>query len=136
MKGLAIADDSGLCVESLGGAPGVKSARFAGRSKNDKSNNLKVLELLNKSRSISRRAKFVCAVALADNGKIVKVIEENCRGVIAPEARGHRGFGYDSIFMIPGLGRTFGQLGLKTKDKMSHRSKALKKARAFLRKYL
>lgn len=136
VKGLAIADDSGLCVESLQDAPGVKSARFAGSAKNDKANNRKVLELLKKRTVPNRKARFVCAVAIADNGKLVKAIEGSCRGVIAPEMRGDRGFGYDSVFMIPKYGKTFGELGLKTKDKMSHRSKALKKARAFLRKYL
>ncbi len=136
VKGLAIADDSGLCVKSLGDAPGVKSARFAGRAKNDRANNLKVLKMLKKGGYGDRGAKFVCAVAIADNGKVVKTIEESCRGVIAPEIKGNRGFGYDSIFLIPKRGKTFGQLGLKAKDKMSHRSKALKKAREFLRKYL
>ncbi len=136
VRGLAIADDSGLCVKALGDAPGVRSARFAGRAKNDKSNNLKVLKLLDAGEYKNRKARFVCAVAIADNGKIVKIIEESCGGVIAGEMKGSHGFGYDSIFMIPKYGKTFGQLGLKTKDKISHRSKALKKVREFLRKYL
>jgi len=136
VKALAIADDSGLCVEALGGLPGVKSARFAGPGKNDKANTDKVLELL-EGRSLSKRkAKFVCAVAIADNGKVVKIIEESCKGLIAFEPKGRHGFGYDPVFLIPKYGKTFGQLGLKVKDRMSHRSKALKKARAFLKKYL
>lgn len=136
VKGLAIADDSGLCVKALGGSPGVKSARFAGGAKNDKANNRKVLDLLGGLPLSRRTAKFICAVAIADNGKIVKLIEENCKGLIAFEKKGRYGFGYDPIFLIPKYRKTFGQLGLKAKDRMSHRAKALKKARAFLKKYL
>jgi XTP/dITP diphosphohydrolase len=136
VKGLAIADDSGLCVEALDGAPGVRSSRFAGPSKSDRANTRKVLSLIDGVPLKKRRARFVCAVAIADNGRVVKLIEEDCRGLIAFEERGRHGFGYDPIFLIPGYGRTFGQLGLKVKDRMSHRSKAMKKARVFLRKYL
>jgi XTP/dITP diphosphohydrolase len=135
VKGLAIADDSGLCVKALGDLPGVKSARFAGRAKNDKANNRKVLELLEGESLSGRKARFVCAVAIADNGRILKIIEEDCKGLIAFEAKGAHGFGYDPIFLIPKYKKTFGQLGLKTKDRMSHRSKALKKARAFFKSY-
>ena len=136
VKGLAIADDSGLCVKSLGGSPGVRSARFSGPAKNDKANNRKVLRLLNGLPLSKREAKFICAIAIADNGKVIKLIEESCRGLIAFEEKGAYGFGYDPIFLIPGRRKTFGQLGLKVKDRMSHRSKALKKARVFLKKYL
>ncbi len=135
-KGLALADDSGLVVDALKGAPGVRSARFAGPGKNDKDNCRKVLALLEEASSRKRTARFVCAVAIADHGKVVKVIEEDCRGLIAFEAKGRHGFGYDPLFLIPKYNKTFGQLGLKVKDKMSHRSKALKKARVFLKKYL
>jgi XTP/dITP diphosphohydrolase len=136
VKGLAIADDSGLCVDALGGAPGVKSARFAGPGKNDKTNNRKVLELLGDLPLPHRGARFVCAVAIADNGRVVKIIEEHCKGRIAFEEKGAHGFGYDPMFLIPKYKKTFGQLGLKVKDRMSHRSKALAKVRAFLKKYL
>jgi XTP/dITP diphosphohydrolase len=134
--GLAVADDSGICVKALGGAPGVKSARFAGSAKDTKANNRKMLRLLSGVPLSKRQAKFVCAVAIADNGRIVKLIEEDCKGLIAFEEKGAHGFGYDPLFLIPKYGKTFGQLGLKVKDRMSHRSKALKKAREFLRKYL
>lgn len=134
--GLVLADDSGLSVDALGGAPGIKSARFAGPKKRDKDNNEKLLRLLEDLPAGKRQAKFVCAVAIADNGRIVKVIEEYCKGRIAFEAAGRHGFGYDPLFLIPKRGRTFGELGLKAKDKMSHRSKALKKAREFLKRYL
>lgn len=136
VKGLAIADDSGLSVDALGGDPGVRSARFAGPGKNDIDNNIKVLKLLEGVPLEKRTARFVCAVAIADNGRVVKVIEENCKGLIAFEMKGRHGFGYDPMFLIPKYKKTFGQLGLKVKDKMSHRSKALEKARAFLKKYI
>ncbi len=136
VKGLAIADDSGLCVEVLGGSPGVKSARFAGPARNDKANNRKMLDLLGDYNLSERKARFICAVCIADNGKVMKIIEEDCKGLIAFEPKGRYGFGYDPIFLIPKYDKTFGQLGLKVKDRMSHRSKALKKARAFLKKYL
>ncbi len=134
--GLVLADDSGLSVDALGGAPGIRSSRFAGPKKRDKDNNDKLLHLLAGVASGRRKAKFVCAVAIADNGKLVKTIEDDCRGLIAFKTSGRHGFGYDPLFLIPKYGKTFGELGLKTKDRMSHRSKALKKARAFLRRYL
>lgn len=134
--GLVLADDSGLEVKALGGLPGVKSARFAGPRKKDHDNNIKVLRMLCRARNKNRSARFVCAIAIADNGKIVKLVEENCSGRISESIRGRHGFGYDSIFLIPKYKKTFGELGFKTKDRMSHRSKALKKARQFLRKYI
>ena len=135
-NGLALADDSGLAVAALGGRPGVKSSRFAGPGKSDKANTRKVLKLLGGLGLNNRKARFICAVAIADKGRIVKLIEQSCSGLIAFEPKGRHGFGYDPVFLIPEYGRTFGQMGLKAKDRMSHRSKALKKAREFLRKYL
>lgn len=136
MGGLVLADDSGLSVKALNGAPGVRSSRFAGSAKSDRQNNRKVLKLLEGLPISKRQAKFICAVAIADNGKIVNVIEESCDGLIAFEPKGSCGFGYDPLFLIPKYNKTFGQLGLKVKDRMSHRSKALRKARAFLKRYL
>jgi len=136
VKGLSLADDSGLVVDALDGMPGVKSARFAGPRKRDIDNSLKVLRLLESVPLKKRHARFVCAVAIADKGKVIKVIEECCKGYIAFSVRGRHGFGYDPVFLIPEYKKTFGELGLKVKDKMSHRSKALKKARAFLKNYL
>ena len=134
--GMVLADDSGLCVDALSGKPGVKSARFAGRGKKDHDNNAKLLKMMKGVPAGKRTARFVCAIAIADNSGIVKVIEEYCNGRIADSVRGRHGFGYDPLFLIPKYNRTFGELGLKAKDRMSHRSKALKKARAFLKKYL
>jgi len=133
---LVLADDSGLEVKALGGMPGVKSARFAGSRKKDHDNNIKVLKLLKDTPVKKRSARFVCAIAIADKGKIVKLVEEYCRGRIAGSIRGRHGFGYDPIFLISKYNKTFGELGLKTKDRMSHRSRALRKAREFLRAYL
>ena len=133
---LTLADDSGLAVKFLKGEPGVRSSRFAGPRKSDKQNNKKLLKLMKKVSPAKREAKFVCAVAICDNGKIVKVLEESCSGTIAFSEKGGYGFGYDPLFLISKYKKTFGELGLKVKDKMSHRSKALKKAREFLRRYL
>ena len=135
-KGLTLADDSGLAVRALGAQPGVRSSRFAGPRKSDKQNNKKLLRLLKRVPPAKRQAKFVCAVAICDNGKIVKVLEESCSGTIAFSEKGGYGFGYDPLFLIPKYKETFGELGLKVKDKMSHRSKALKKACEFLKRYL
>ena len=134
--GVVLADDSGLCVDALRGRPGVKSARFAGSNKKDHDNNAKLLRLMKAVPAGKRTARFVCAIAVADNGSAVKIVEEYCNGRIADAARGRYGFGYDPLFLIPKYRKTFGELGLKVKDKMSHRSKALKKARKFLRKYI
>lgn len=136
IKGLVLADDSGLVVKRLDGHPGVKSSRFAGSRKSDKANNRKVLRLLDGVPLNKRQAKFVCAVAIAHNGHLVKMIEEECKGFIAFEEKGRYEFGYDTLFLYPKYKKTFGELGLKVKDKFSHRSKAMKKAREFLRKYL
>jgi len=133
---LTLADDSGLSVRALGGQPGVKSSRFAGPRKSDRQNNKKLLKLLEKVPPSKRQARFICAVAICDNGKIAKLIEESCSGRIAFSEKGGYGFGYDPLFLIPKYKETFGELGLKVKDRMSHRSKALSRAREFLKRYL
>ncbi|MBI5143744.1 MAG: XTP/dITP diphosphatase [Candidatus Omnitrophica bacterium] len=135
-KGLVLADDSGLVVDALNGRPGVRSSRFAGPKKDDRDNNLKLLKCLEGIPLKKRKARFVCAVAIADKGKLINVTEEDCKGLVAFSIRGRYGFGYDPLFLIPKYKKTFGELGLRIKDKMSHRAKALKKAREFLKKYL
>ena len=134
--GLVLADDSGLVVDALGGRPGVRSSRFSGEGATDRENNAKLLRLLEGIRACKRGGAFVCAVAIADKGRIVATIEERCGGRIAFDTRGRCGFGYDPLFLIPKYGKTFGELGAGAKDRMSHRSKALKKAREFLRRYV
>jgi XTP/dITP diphosphohydrolase len=134
---LALADDSGLSVRALGGAPGVRSARFAGGAKDDAANNSKLLRLLKDTPASKRQARFVCAVAIADRGRLIKTLEKSCAGKVAFEPAGRYGFGYDPLFIVPGYcGKTFGELGLKVKDALSHRAKALRAARVFLRSHL
>jgi XTP/dITP diphosphohydrolase len=128
-----LADDSGLCVDALEGAPGVWSARFAGEHATDVENNAKlVLELrslgvMEGSVSQAFKARFVCALALynPENHEVIQV-EEACEGLIVLEARGSHGFGYDSLFYLPDFGLTMAELGIDQKNQISHRAKALK----------
>jgi len=127
---LTMGEDSGLCVEALGGAPGVYSARFAGTDKDDAKNNRKLLRLLKGKRN--RKARYVCAVAIADANGLVGVVEGQCSGVIGTDPRGSFGFGYDPLFVIPRYKKTFAELGPRIKHAMSHRFRALKKMRKLL----
>ena len=137
-----LGEDSGLCVDALGGAPGIYSARFSGptcrvgRGKSDIKNNLKLLRLLKQLPLAKRKAYYVCAVALADKNGLLGVVEGRCSGLVALEPCGSAGFGYDPLFYIPKYKKTFGQLGEKIKHKMSHRYHALKKARRIIEKYI
>ena len=138
-----LGEDSGLCVEALAGAPGIYSARFSGRpacrsgrDKSDLKNNLKLLKLLKNVPAVKRKARYVCAVALADKSGLVAVVEGSCCGLIAFEPKGSAGFGYDPLFYIPKYKKTFAQLGEKIKHKMSHRYFALKKAKRIIQKYI
>ncbi|MEW6009013.1 MAG: RdgB/HAM1 family non-canonical purine NTP pyrophosphatase [Candidatus Omnitrophota bacterium] len=129
---LTLGEDSGLCVDALKGAPGVFSSRFAGKQKSDEDNNNKLLRLLKSLPLAKRKAHYVCAVAIAYKGKILKTVEGRCSGLIGFKRQGTSGFGYDPLFIIPRYKKTFGQLGLKIKHKMSHRSKAIKKLKKYL----
>ena len=133
---LCLGEDSGLCVDALDGAPGIYSARFSGKDKNDLKNNLKLLKLLKRLPLRKRRAHYVCAVALADKDELLGVVEGECSGLIALEPKGSAGFGYDPLFYILKYKKTFAQLGEKIKHKMSHRYHALKKARRIIEKYI
>ena len=135
-EGLTLAEDSGLEIEHLNGAPGIISARFSGRKATDKKNNQKVLELLKGATSDKRKARFVSCMILARKGKIIKEIRETAQGLIASEKRGSYGFGYDPIFYYPPLGKTFAELLPAEKNRVSHRGKALKKLKEFLLDYL
>ncbi len=130
---LTMGEDSGICIEALGGKPGVDSARFSGKDKNDNKNNEKVLKLLEGLPLSKRKAYYVSAVAIADKKGLLGVVEGRCNGLVAFEPKGHFGFGYDPLFFIPKYKKTFAQLGPKIKHKMSHRFRALKKARALLK---
>ncbi len=133
-KALTLADDSGLMVTALNGRPGVYSARFAGPGCTYADNNRKVLELLAKKKS--RRAKFVSAMALYDSGKFVAAVKGECRGKISEAARGSNGFGYDPLFVPDGMKKTFAELSSAQKNRISHRGKALRKARGEILSYL
>ena len=136
LKTLAVADDSGLEIKALGGRPGVYSARFSGKGATYKSNNEKLLAFLKDVPFSKRKACFKCVIAVADKGKVVGIAEGRCRGKIGFESKGGRGFGYDPVFMPDGYKKTFAQMGAAQKNKISHRSKALSKAKNIISKYL
>jgi len=128
-----LADDSGLAVDALAGAPGVFSARYAGEHGDDEANNQKVLAALSEVPEAGRGAAFVCALALADpSGTIRCETVGACRGRITREPRGKNGFGYDPLFLIPGYHQTFGELSALVKHQLSHRSRAFARLRPML----
>lgn len=128
-----LADDSGLTVDALGGAPGVLSARYAGVHGDDEANNRKLLEALADVPEASRGAAFVAALALADPGGVVRLESEGtCRGRILAAPRGGNGFGYDPLFLIPEYQKTFGELDALVKHRLSHRSRAFARLRPAL----
>jgi XTP/dITP diphosphohydrolase len=128
-----LADDSGLAVDALGGAPGVYSARYAGEPSDDSANNAKLLEALASVPDDARGAAFLCRLALADpSGNIQLEAEGACRGRIVRELRGPGGFGYDPLFLIPEYHKTFGELGSLAKHQLSHRSRAFARLRPAL----
>jgi XTP/dITP diphosphohydrolase len=130
-SGLAtLADDSGLEVDALGGAPGIYSARYAGEECDDRKNNEKLLAALKDVPKDKRGARFVCALALcipSANGLREWVSRESCEGRVAFALKGENGFGYDPLFFYPPFGKTFGQIDRETKSTVSHRGKALRK---------
>jgi len=128
---LSLADDSGLEVEALGGAPGVLSHRFAGQEASYEDNNLKLLSLLQGVSLDKRKATFRCAIAISEGNK-ERVVEGICKGIILPEMVGSNGFGYDPLFEPEGSGRSFAQMSLTEKERISHRGRALGKAKEIL----
>lgn len=133
---LTLGEDSGLCVDALNGAPGIYSSRFSGRGKDDTKNNLKLLKLLGSLALGKREAHYSCAVALADKNGVIGVVEGRCCGLIGYEPKGSFGFGYDPLFVIPKYKKTFAQLGPRIKHKMSHRYRALVRAKRIISAYL
>jgi XTP/dITP diphosphohydrolase len=126
----ALADDSGLEVEALGGAPGVFSARYAGENSTDADKIAKLLDELKKK--VDRRANFVCSMAVSDNsGKIIYRANGICEGKIALNARGTNGFGYDPVFIPDGFEKTFGELPDEIKREISHRKRAIEQVIRF-----
>lgn len=126
-----IADDSGLYVDALNGAPGIYSARYSGVHGDDKANNLKVLGEM--QGVADRKCRFICAIALSKNGKTIKTFHGELEGEVGFEERGENGFGYDSIFLLPS-GKTTAEIEMNEKNKISHRFKALEKLRDYLSK--
>ncbi len=129
---LALADDSGLEVDALGGRPGIYSARFAGADGDDEANNKKLLAELASVADTKRTARFRSAIAIASPGLPVQVAEGACEGIIIHEPRGMGGFGYDPLFFVPDLGKTFAQLEPERKNAISHRANAMIEARKIL----
>lgn len=122
-KMISLADDSGLCVEALNGAPGIHSARYADTPQARIDKLLKALEPFE-----NRKAEFVCAMTLVDkNGKILHTTKGICKGEIAKSQSGDGGFGYDPIFLVEGKNQTMAELSEQEKNKISHRGKALRK---------
>ena len=128
----ALADDSGLEVDALNGSPGVKSARFAGESASDME---RVSFLLAKLEGVpweQRTACFKCVIAIATPDGRCETCYGECRGMVALEAKGANGFGYDPVFFLPEIGRTMAELPFETKNQVSHRGRASQKARQLL----
>ncbi len=132
----ALGDDSGLEVEALGGAPGVRSARYAGEGASGADHIRKLLEALSGVSFDRRRAVFRCVLVLAwpDGGE--ETAEGACEGTITFQPMGERGFGYDPVFLIPEYGKTFAQLEPREKHRISHRGRALKRLREILEERL
>ncbi len=135
LPNLVIADDSGLEVDALGGAPGVFSARYAGENAGDVSNVDKLLRELRKQNIATekRSARFRCVIALAQNGKLLGVFEGFVEGKIVDPPRGSGGFGYDPIFEPKGFDQTFAEMTAESKNQISHRGQAITALRKALR---
>lgn len=129
---MSLADDSGLEVDALGGAPGVRSARYAGENASDDENNSKLLRELEKVGLAGRTARFHCVLALAISEDNVRVVDGQAQGLILFEPRGDKGFGYDPLFLDQGTGKSFAEMDPEAKLQVSHRGDALRKMRFLL----
>ena len=132
---LVLGEDSGLEVDALGGRPGVLSKRFSGPQGDAQANNAKLLRDLRGVPWPQRQARFRCVLALARAGEVLLEASGVCEGFIAETPRGGGGFGYDPIFHLPAHGQTMAELSAEAKNRISHRARALEKARAFIRQY-
>ena len=132
-EGLVFADDSGLVVPALGGAPGVKSARYAGENATDAERIAKLLNELRGKTGTERAGYFVCAIALAGRGKVSAIVTGRVEGEILEAPRGTGGFGYDPVFYFPALKKSFAELLPQEKNQQSHRGKAFRKLLANFR---
>ena len=132
----ALADDSGLAVDGLGGAPGVRSARYAGEESDDEANRQRLIAELARVPEVGRTARFHCAIAIALPAGQTETVEETFEGRVITEPRGTGGFGYDSLFLIPERGLTLAELTLAEKNRISHRARATAQAVPILRQLL
>jgi len=128
----SLADDTGLEVEALNGAPGVRSARFAGETATYDDNNRKLLSQLRGLPENERSAVFRCVIAVAFGEEEIQTVEGRAEGFIIEKPRGEEGFGYDPIFYFPPLGKTFAELSPDEKNRVSHRAEALRRAKELL----
>lgn len=124
-KDCVLADDSGLEVDWLKGAPGVFSSRYAGKDGDDHANNAKLLEALKGVPMAQRTARFVCTLVFIDESGQIRSFVGKCEGQIALEARGRQGFGYDPLFLVKGRAETMAELSAEEKNRLSHRSEAM-----------
>jgi XTP/dITP diphosphohydrolase len=131
-SGIVLADDSGLVVPALGGAPGIHSARYAGPNTTDADRVRKLLREMEGKEGPERRARFVCVTAIAQRGRVLAVVSDFAEGTLTKEPRGTDGFGYDPIFFFEQLGRTYAEITREEKNRHSHRGKAFRKALAVL----
>lgn len=135
-KCLTLAEDSGIEIEHLQGAPGVYSSRFAGSDATDEDNIQKVLRLMEGIPPQNRKARFISCMVLSRRDRIIIEIQEHADGLITSQKKGQGGFGYDPIFFYPPLGKTFAELSHEEKNAVSHRGRALDKLYTFLLNYL
>jgi len=131
---VSVADDSGIEVDALSGAPGPQSRRFLGERATDSVRNARVLKLLRKVPSAQRTARYRAVVAVAVPEGAVRTFEGVCEGQVLTAARGTHGFGYDPIFFVPAFGKSMAQLPVPVKNRISHRARAFAAARPYLRK--
>ncbi len=130
---LSLADNSGLAIDALNGAPGIYSARFAGRDTSYEERFRLILDQLKDVPAEQRTARFVCAITIAEPSGYHRTVEGVIEGVIADAPRGENGFGYDPIFFVPELGKTTAELSPEQKNRISHRGRAAQLASALLR---
>ncbi len=126
-----ISDDSGLVVPTLGGEPGIYSARYAGEPRDDRKN---IEKLLDKMKNLTeRRAYFICVIAFAEPDGDIRTFEGRVNGIITHEPRGNKGFGYDPVFIPDGMTKTFAEMEPEEKDRLSHRRKAIELLEEYLK---
>lgn len=132
VRGTVLADDTGLFVDALDGAPGIKAARYAGEKATYADNRKKLVKALEGVPAARRTARFKCVIALARPGAILGTFEGSVEGRILDAPRGAGTFGYDPLFLVPELGKTLAEIAAKDKNKLSHRAKALERAKPAL----